>query len=218
MLSVVRIQNYIYICISPVNLSFKIHPYNFLNLYIYSTFFSPFIHNNSFRLERKHLLADINVASKKINLFQNKSCTIAIRGKSTGGRLNLKFHNLQNTSLDLNSPLWKNGATLIVSLSTFHTLTLFLWLFLQFTSAESCRHFWTASLLASGTNCDWIPPKTLLVASVARIIGFTTVGGICLKTPPTAPETPLCSCSSLATRTNWFAVSPKPWKRTNFNY
>ncbi|KAG8235904.1 hypothetical protein J437_LFUL010134 [Ladona fulva] len=32
------------------------------------------------------------------------------------------------------------------------------------------------------------------------------VGGICRSTPPTAPETPFCSCSSLATRTIVWAL------------
>lgn len=71
-------------------------------------------------------------------------------------------------------------------------------------------HFSTASFLASGTNWLFKPPITLLLASVAKIIGFTTEGGICRKTPPTAPVTPFCSCSSVATLSIVSAVSPKP--------
>ena len=43
------------------------------------------------------------------------------------------------------------------------------------------------------------------------MMGLTTVEGICLKTPPTAPVMPFCSASSLATRTNVCAVSPNPY-------
>lgn len=43
-----------------------------------------------------------------------------------------------------------------------------------------------------------MPPKTFDVASVATISGFTTVGGIWRRTPPTAPVTPLFSCSRVA--------------------
>ena len=62
------------------------------------------------------------------------------------------------------------------------------------------------------------PPSMLDVASVASIRGLTTVGGICLRTPPTAPVTPFFSCSSVATRTRLEAVSDKPFsiKKTIF--
>ena len=74
------------------------------------------------------------------------------------------------------------------------------------------RHFSAASRRASGRIWLRTPPRTLEVASVARIRGWTTVAGTWRSTPPTAPVTPFCSCSSLATCTIFVAVCPSPWK------
>ena len=74
------------------------------------------------------------------------------------------------------------------------------------------RHFSAASRRASGKIWLRTPPRTLDVASVARIRGWTTVAGTWRRTPPTAPVTPFCSCSSLATWTMFVAVWPSPWK------
>lgn len=59
--------------------------------------------------------------------------------------------------------------------------------------ASSNRHLRAWSLCASGRIWLRMPPSTLDVASVATIIGFTTVGGSCRITPPTAPVSPFCS-------------------------
>lgn len=58
---------------------------------------------------------------------------------------------------------------------------------------SSNRHLRAWSLCASGRIWFRMPPSTLEVASVATIIGFTTVGGSCRITPPTAPVSPFCS-------------------------
>ena len=47
-------------------------------------------------------------------------------------------------------------------------------------------------------------------ASDIRITGFTIVPGSCLRTPPTAPVTPLSSCSWVAMVTSSLAVPPMP--------
>lgn len=59
--------------------------------------------------------------------------------------------------------------------------------------ASSRRHFRAWSLCASGRIWLRIPPSRLDVASVARMRGFTTVGGSWRMTPPTAPVSPFCS-------------------------
>ena len=59
--------------------------------------------------------------------------------------------------------------------------------------ASSRRHFRAWSLCASGRIWLRIPPSRLDVASVARMRGFTTVGGSWRITPPTAPVSPFCS-------------------------
>lgn len=59
--------------------------------------------------------------------------------------------------------------------------------------ASSERHLRVWSLCASGRIWLRIPPRRLDVASVARMRGFTTVGGSWRITPPTAPVSPFCS-------------------------
>ena len=59
--------------------------------------------------------------------------------------------------------------------------------------ASSKRHLRAWSLCASGRIWLRIPPSRLDVASVARMRGFTTVGGSWRITPPTAPVSPFCS-------------------------
>lgn len=59
--------------------------------------------------------------------------------------------------------------------------------------AASARHLRAWSLCASGRIWLRIPPSRLDVASVARMRGFTTVGGSWRITPPTAPVSPFCS-------------------------
>ena len=76
-------------------------------------------------------------------------------------------------------------------------------------------HFSVASRRASGRIWFRTPPRTLEVASVARINGWTIVAGTCLRTPPTAPVTPFSSCSSLATCTMLVAARPRPWGKYN---
>lgn len=58
---------------------------------------------------------------------------------------------------------------------------------------SSERHLRVWSLCASGRIWFRIPPSRLDVASVARMRGFTTVGGSWRITPPTAPVSPFCS-------------------------
>lgn len=58
---------------------------------------------------------------------------------------------------------------------------------------SSMRHLRKSSFLASGLIWFRIPPSRLEVASEATIKGRTTVGGICRRTPPTAPGRPFCS-------------------------
>lgn len=58
---------------------------------------------------------------------------------------------------------------------------------------SSARHLRAWSLWASGSIWFLIPPSKLDVASVARMRGFTTVGGSWRITPPTAPVSPFCS-------------------------
>lgn len=64
---------------------------------------------------------------------------------------------------------------------------------------SSERHLRAWSLCASGRIWFRMPPSRLEVASVARMRGFTTVGGSWRITPPTAPVSPFCSCPREAT-------------------
>lgn len=64
---------------------------------------------------------------------------------------------------------------------------------------SSERHLRAWSLCASGRIWFRIPPSRLDVASVARMRGFTTVGGSWRITPPTAPVSPFCSWPREAT-------------------
>ncbi|TNN45481.1 hypothetical protein EYF80_044340 [Liparis tanakae] len=66
-------------------------------------------------------------------------------------------------------------------------------LLLDETETSSVRHFRKSSFRASGLIWFRMPPSRLEVASDATISGRTTVGGICRRTPPTAPGRPFCS-------------------------
>lgn len=64
---------------------------------------------------------------------------------------------------------------------------------------SSVRHLRKSSFRASGLIWFRMPPSRLEVASEATIKGLTTVGGICRRTPPTAPGRPFCSWPREAT-------------------
>lgn len=74
------------------------------------------------------------------------------------------------------------------------------------------RHLRKSSLRASGLIWFRMPPSRLEVASEATIKGRTTVGGICRRTPPTAPGRPFCSWPRDATSHSVWAVSITPWR------
>lgn len=88
------------------------------------------------------------------------------------------------------------------------------------TDTKSCPHSWPSSVRhlrkssfrASGLIWFLMPPSRLEVASEATIKGRTTVGGICRRTPPTAPGRPFCSWPRDATSHNCWAVSITPWR------
>lgn len=73
------------------------------------------------------------------------------------------------------------------------------------------RHLRKSSFRASGLIWFRMPPSRLEVASEATIKGRTTVGGICRRTPPTAPGRPFCSWPRDATSHRVWAVSITPW-------
>ena len=77
---------------------------------------------------------------------------------------------------------------------------------------SSVRHFRKSSFRASGLIWFLMPPSRLEVASDATIRGRTTVGGICRRTPPTAPGRPFCSWPRDATSHRVWAASITPWR------
>jgi len=77
---------------------------------------------------------------------------------------------------------------------------------------SSVRHFRKSSFRASGLIWFRMPPSRLEVASDATINGLTTVGGICRRTPPTAPGRPFCWWPRDATSHKVWAVSIIPWR------
>lgn len=84
----------------------------------------------------------------------------------------------------------------------------------HYQSLSVCFHFWSSSSFRSGNSWLRIPPRTFDVASVAMITGSMTTEGIWRSRPPTAPVTPLCSCSWTATLYMSAAVPRKPCSQT----
>lgn len=113
-----------------------------------------------------------------------------------------QIHNQHQDSLSWNFP---TSHTLILTCTDSHTQT-----HGPYSCVSSVRHLRKSSFRASGLIWFRMPPRRLEVASEATIRGRTTVGGICRRTPPTAPGRPFCSWPRDATSHRVWAVSITP--------